>query len=114
GHAAQFNAYLRSMCRTCLLLIGVLPGVSVPAASQQAGTLRDRLEARIARAPAQAVGLYYRALARPASMLIGANLPLHAASTMKLPVMIQIFRDADGGILGLDDWLAVRTAFPSL
>ncbi len=71
------------MWRTCLLLIGVLPGVSVPAASQQAGTLRDRLEARIARAPAQAVGLYYRALARPDSMLIGANLRLHAASTMK-------------------------------
>jgi beta-lactamase class A len=102
------------MFRACLLLIGVLPRVSVPAASQQAGTLRDRLEARIARAPAQAVGLYYRALARPDSVLIGANLRLHAASTMKVPVMIQMFRDADAGILGLDDSLTVHTAFPSL
>src|SRR5881398_1206115 len=110
----QFSPYLRSMFRRCLLLIGVLPGAAAPAASQDAAALRDRLEARIARAPAQAVGLYYRALARPDSMLIGANLRLHAASTMKVPVMIQIFRDADAGILGLDDSLTVHTAFPSL
>jgi len=102
------------MFRHWLLLIGVLPGATAPAASQQAGTLRDRLEARIARAPAQAVGLYYRSLARPDSILIGANLRLHAASTMKLPVMIQIFRDADAGLLELDDSLTVHTAFPSL
>src|SRR5216110_1823816 len=110
----QFSPYLRSMLRHCLLLIGVLPGAAAPAASQDAGALRDRLEARIARSPAQAVGLYYRNLAGSDSILIGANLRLHAASTMKLPVMIQIFRDADAGLLGLDDSLTVHTAFPSL
>src|SRR5437764_4498088 len=110
----QFSPYLRSMFRHWLLLIGVLPGAAAPAASQDAGALRDRLEARIARAPAQAVGLYYRNLARPDSILIGANLRLHAASTMKVPVMIQIFRDADAGLLGLDDSLPVHATFPSL
>src|SRR5213593_1930551 len=110
----QFSPYLLSMFRHCLLLIGVLPGAAAPAASQDAGALRDRLEARIARTPAQAVGLYYRNLAGSDSILIGANLRLHAASTMKLPVMIQIFRDADAGLLGLDDSLTVHTAFPSL
>jgi beta-lactamase class A len=60
------------------------------------------------------VGLYYRGLERPDSMLIGANLRFHAASTMKLPVMIQIFRDAEAGFLGLDDSLTVHLAFPSL
>src|SRR5438876_1889599 len=114
GHAAQFSAYLRSMLRHCLLLVGMLPGVPAPAAAQRADTLRNRLEARIARAPAQAVGVYYRSLVRPDSVLIGANLRLHAASTMKVPVMIQIFRDADAGLLGLDDSLTVHTAFPSL
>jgi len=95
------------MFRYCLLWIGVLPGISAPAAGQHADTLRARLEARIAQAPAQAVGLYY-------SILIGANLRLHAASTMKVPVMIQIFRDADAGLLELNDSLTVHTAFPSL
>src|SRR5206468_899208 len=97
GHAAQFSAYLRSMLRHCLLLIGALPVATAPAAGQHADTLRDRLEARIARAPAQAVGLYSRSLSRPDSVLIGANLRLHAASTMKVPVLIQIFQDADAG-----------------
>src|SRR6184192_3937706 len=114
GHATQFSAYLRSMLRHCLLLIGVLPGAAAPAASQDASALRDRLEARIARAPAQAIGLYYRNLAGADSILIGANLRLHAASTMKLPVMIQIFRDADAGLLQLDDSLTVHVNFPSL
>ena len=102
------------MFRHYLLLIAVLPGAAVPAASQDAGAVRDRLEARIARAPAQAIGLYYRNLAGADSILIGANLRMHAASTMKLPVMIQIFRDADAGLLGLDDSLTVHAAFPSL
>src|SRR6059058_6664063 len=68
----------------------------------------------LAHAPATGVGLYYRSLTRPDSLLLGANLRFHAASTMKLPVMIQIFRDADAGLLNLDDSLTVHTAFPSL
>ncbi|PYO81346.1 MAG: serine hydrolase, partial [Gemmatimonadetes bacterium] len=47
-------------------------------------------------------------------MLIGANLRFHAASTMKVPVMIQIFRDADAGLLTQDDSLVVHATFPSL
>jgi len=99
----------------CLRALALLMAGAAPAAaSQQAGGLRAALGARIARAPANAVGLYYRSLARADSILIDANLRFHAASTMKLPVMIQIFRDADAGLLRLDDSLTVHTAFPSL
>ena len=92
----------------------LLVGSASRAVSQNGATLAAELRARMARAPAQAVGLYYRSLARPESLLIDANLRFHAASTMKLPVMIQIFRDADAGLLRLDDSLTVHTAFPSL
>ena len=95
-----------------LLFLGLVPYGA--AAGQGLGSLGDQLTARIARAPVQAVGLYYRSLTRPESLLIGANLRFHAASTMKVPVMIQVFRDADQGLLGLDDSLTVHTAFPSL
>ena len=98
----------------CLRVLVLLTGTAVTAASQQAGGLSTTLQARIARAPARGVGLYYRSLVRPDSILIDANLRFHAASTMKLPVMIQIFRDADAGLLRLDDSLTVHTAFPSL
>src|SRR5881392_4462050 len=97
-----------------LRVLALLLSGTAAAAAQQTSALRAALDARIARAPARAVGLYYRSRARADSILIGANLRLHAASTMKLPVMIQIFRDADAGLLGLDDSLTVHTAFPSL
>src|SRR6266496_951298 len=72
------------------------------------------LEVCIVRVFVCVVGFYYRSLARADSILIDANLRFHAASTMKLPVMIQIFRDADAGLLARDDSLTVHTAFPSL
>ena len=84
------------------------------AKAQSLGLLRDELAGRIARAPATTVGLYYHNLTRPDSILIGANLRLHAASTMKVPVMIQLFRDADAGLLRLEDSLPVRATFASL
>ena len=97
-----------------LFLVSLLVAMGRTAHAQDPTALAQRLAERIARAPARAVGLYYRSLTGPDSLLIGANLRFHAASTMKLPVMIQIFRDADAGLLALDDSLTVHTAFPSL
>ena len=100
------------MFRLRLMLLGLWPWAS--ALGQRLDPLAQRLAARIAQAPAGGVGLYYRALGRPDSILIDANLRFHAASTMKVPVMILIFRDADAGLLGLGDSLAVHASFPSL
>ena len=100
------------MFRRSFPLLGLL--ACNAALAQSLGPLRGRLAARIAQAPATGVGLYYRSLTRPDSVLIGANLRFHAASTMKLPVMIQLFRDADAGLLTLDDSLSVHATFPSL
>jgi beta-lactamase class A len=97
-----------------LVAVFLLAGAARPGHAQDLAAVRARLEQRIARAPARAVGLYYRSLARPDSLLIGANLRFHAASTMKIPVMIQIFRDADAGLLALEESVAVHTAFASL
>jgi len=97
-----------------LLAVLLLVSPARPAPAQEPSTLAERLAQRMARAPARAVGLYYRGLVGPDSVLIGANLRFHAASTMKVPVMIQLFRDADAGLLRLDDSLTVHVAFPSL
>jgi beta-lactamase class A len=97
-----------------LLAVLLLVSPARPAPAQQPSTLAERLAERMARAPARAVGLYYHGLVGPDSVLIGANLRFHAASTMKVPVMIQLFRDADAGLLRLDDSLMVHVAFPSL
>src|SRR5947208_1272965 len=77
-------------------------------------SLRARIEARIAQAPARAVGLYYRDLSGGDSLTVGAAARFHAASTMKIPVMIQLFRDPDAGLLSLDDSVTVTNTFRSI
>ena len=47
-------------------------------------------------------------------ILIDADRPFHAASTMKVPVMIELFRQANAGLLSLDDHLTVRNEFHSI
>ena len=93
----------------------LLPGLgtALPAALGGQG-LSVRIAARIAATPASAVGVYLSVLDRPDSVLVGAARPFHAASTMKLPVMIQVFRDADAGLLSLADSLPVTRTFASL
>src|SRR2546426_9089698 len=77
-------------------------------------SLRAQTEARIAQTAARAVGLYYRDLTTGDSLTVGAATRFHAASTMKLPVMIQLFRDRDAGLLSLDDSITVTNTFRSI
>src|SRR5262245_30276468 len=77
-------------------------------------SLRAKVEARITQAPARAVGVYYRDLTSGDSLTVGAATRFHAASTMKVPVMIQLFRDRDAGLLTLDDSVAISNTFKSI
>ncbi len=72
------------------------------------------LRERVAREVGAEVGLYYRDLARPDSLVLAADDRFHAASTMKVAVMVQVFRDADSGRLDLRDRVPVTNAFTSL
>ncbi len=47
-------------------------------------------------------------------ILIEADTVFHAASTMKVPVMIELFRQAESGGLSLDDPLPIRNEFHSI
>ena len=83
---------------------------------QTDSSLRSQVEARIAQAPvvARAVGVYYRDLARGDSLTVGSAVRFHAASTMKIPVMIQLFRDRDARLLSLDDSITITNTFRSI
>ncbi len=76
--------------------------------------LAARISTRIAAAPATAVGVYFRDLTTRDSVLVGARRRFHAASTMKVPVMIQLFRDRDAQRLSLDDSIPVSNTFKSI
>jgi beta-lactamase class A len=94
--------------------LGVCALAALGAATARAqGGPAAGLRARIARSGAQ-VGLYFRTLDGRDSLLLDAAQRFHAASTMKVPVMIQVFRDVDAGKLRLDDSLTVKRAFRSI
>jgi beta-lactamase class A len=84
------------------------------AAVQAADTgLPARVAARIAASGARA-GVYFHDLDRGDSLLVAAHTRFHAASTMKVPVMIQLYRDRDAGRLSLDDSIPVTNVFRSI
>lgn len=75
--------------------------------------LRTRLEARIARSGAE-VAVAMRTVDGRTELLLAPDLEFHAASTMKVPVMIELWRQAPAGTLSLDDELVVVNEFTSV
>lgn len=76
--------------------------------------LRSRLERRIAATPGAQVGLYLHDLGQDATLGIGDTLTFHAASTMKVPVMFELFRRADEGTIDLDARIVLVNRFLSI
>lgn len=71
--------------------------------------------ARIISASGAEVAVAYQPLQDGAAgMLIDADKTFHAASTMKVPVMIELFRQAEAGTLSLDDAIPVTNTFKSI
>ena len=74
---------------------------------------RAHIETSIARSGAD-VGLAFRTLDGRDELLIQPDVEFHAASTMKVPVMIELFRKARAGALKLDDRIPVANEFHSI
>jgi beta-lactamase class A len=60
------------------------------------------------------VAVAYRTLDGRAEVLIDPDKVFHAASTMKVPVMIELYRQADAGRLSLDEPFPIRNEFHSI
>ncbi|MEL6251014.1 MAG: serine hydrolase [Bacteroidota bacterium] len=58
--------------------------------------------------------LAFRDLNSEAELLIDAEEKFHAASTMKTPVMIEVYKQAKAGLFKLDDSLEVKNTFYSI
>ena len=75
--------------------------------------LESRLRARIAEAPGE-VGLALVDLETGLRIGIGDTVRMHAASTMKVPVMLELYRQAAAGEFSIDGTMVVRNAFRSI
>lgn len=76
--------------------------------------LRTRLLARIAEVPGAQVGLYLHDLATHETLGIDDTVTFHAASTMKVPVMVELMRQVDTAAVTLDDRIPLVNTFASI
>ncbi|HEY0874581.1 MAG TPA: serine hydrolase [Vicinamibacterales bacterium] len=81
--------------------------------SDQGSELETRVRSIITKSGAE-VAVAYRTLDGRSELLIDVDKPFHAASTMKVPVMIELFRQAEAGTLKLEDPLPIRNEFRSI
>ena len=109
------------------LLIGILVScitltgsarifVSLPATQQQAGIpgLQAKIDELVRKSGAESVAVAYYDLATGKELLINPDVNFHAASTMKVPVMMEIFRQAATGRLALNHRIPVKNDFASI
>lgn len=85
-------------------------------AGAQGGTapLAARIAERVAGVPGAEVAVSYRDLGSPDSLDVNATVEFHAASTMKLPVMLEVFRSVEAGRLQLDQGIVLANRFRSI
>jgi beta-lactamase class A len=78
------------------------------------GSLRDVITTRIARDSGAIVGVAYVDLQTGDKLSIAADSSFHAASTMKVPVMIEVLRRAQQGAFSLDQGILLINQFRSI
>jgi beta-lactamase class A len=110
-----------------ILLVGILvsstgsAGITAasnfaPDARQQAETsaLQGKIEELIKASGAETVAVAYHDFANEKELLINPDASFHAASTMKVPVMMEIFRQVAAGKMTLDQRIPVKNDFASI
>jgi beta-lactamase class A len=101
---------------TSLCICGVsASGLSPLADAQEArlGTAIAGIQESIRKSGAD-VGVAFRTLDGKTEWFFRADEPFHAASTMKVPVLIELFHQVHEGKLKLDDPLIIKNEFHSL
>lgn len=96
---------------SCLALLGLC--LASGAAAQDPAALEALLRARIAQDTAM-VGVVYRDPVRHEIVVINPHFRFHAASTMKVPVLIELARQVDRGERRWDEPITVRNEFRSI
>jgi beta-lactamase class A len=82
--------------------------------STPADSLREAITSRITASPGAVVGLSFEDLQTGEKIEINSDTVFHAASTMKIPVMIEVLRRAKAGAFSLDQQVLLVNQFSSI
>jgi beta-lactamase class A len=110
--------------RTCLLIIllspifALAPGAGAAKTPQQAqsslNNAKSEIEKIIAASGAELVGVAAYDPESKQTLLVNERASFHAASTMKLPVMMEVFRRADRKRIPLNEPVEIKNRFYSI
>jgi beta-lactamase class A len=102
--------------RALTFLLPACAAISAGAQRPASGTaaLRVAIEHRTAEVPGAVIGVAFRNLESGDTLFVNADDRFHAASTMKVPVMIELFRQVDAGTLRLDQRVPLANQFHSI
>jgi len=92
----------------------MLVAASLLALSQSQDSVVEQIQSRIRAEPGAQVGLAYIDLGSRDTLFLNADTSFHAASTMKVPVMIELFRRANTGSFRMDQALLMVNQFASI
>lgn len=95
-------------------MIAVAALLAITLGQQDSASLLARVEARTAETAGARVGIAYFDPAARDSLLLNADSSFHAASTMKVPVMIELFRRAEAGGFRMNQGLLIVNRFASI
>ncbi len=106
---------MRSILRDSMAGLLLVTCVAAPLVAQgPVAGLAAQVAERIRAVPGAEVAVSYRDLATGDSLDIGADVDFHAASTMKIPVMLEVLRAVEAGRLGLDQQILLVNRFHSI
>lgn len=95
-------------------VLAMLVGAQTVAAQDPAALLRERVVARVNEVPGATVGVVFMEVGGGAAIFLNPDSVFHAASTMKVPVMIEYFRGIDAGRIRRNQELLLGTEFRSI
>ena len=95
-------------------LIVMLMGAQTVSAQDHAAVLREQVISRIKQVPEATVGVVFREVGGGSAVYLNPDSVFHAASTMKVPVMIEYFRGIDAGRIRREQDLLLDTEFQSI
>lgn len=99
--------------RWIMILCGLVQGIPVIAQPKDGKTLLAEINGELSRHPGT-FAVAYKDAQTGESLFLREREIFHAASTMKTPVMIELFRQAHEGVFRLTDSILIKNQFSSI
>jgi beta-lactamase class A len=109
-----FGSVRRLLTVTAITVACICNPVAATAQGARTDALRRLVEQRIQSVPGADVAVSFRDLGSGETLDIKSDVDFHAASTMKIPVMLEVLKSAESGRISLDQGVLLVNRFHSI